>query len=302
MTQDDIAARKTYRYVRLGMIAAVVLIGASVWKEQLDAPGTCWQTSISAYYYTPVRAVLVASLAAIGLSLVVIKGTTTAEDICLNVAGMLAPVVAFVPTSDHGRCWSIEPVPLPTIDDPAGDDPLAGWVLANIDNNVQALLFAGLVAFTAAGVIAGAAMVVGKDRRARQQALRRLRTAYRGTAIGLGIAAVFLAAGAWLYYEHRGGFVEAAHASSAFAMFAFLAGASAANAWDAHRKRRRLYPSLYALIVVVMAGTAGLLLHPDWDHKVLVVEILEIVWFAALWIVQTRELWHTTLRPGPEAD
>ena len=40
---------------------------------------------------------------AIGFCLIVIKGSTAWEDTCLNVAGMLAPVVAVVPTSDAGK-------------------------------------------------------------------------------------------------------------------------------------------------------------------------------------------------------
>src|SRR5688572_22472438 len=110
---DDEAARKTYRYVRIGMVGAVVLLAGSVLLEQREVTNGCWQTSISAYYYTPVRAVFVGVLMAIGLMLIVIKGNNELEDGCLNVAGMLAPVVALVPTSDHGRCWSIPPSPLP---------------------------------------------------------------------------------------------------------------------------------------------------------------------------------------------
>src|SRR5205085_6408417 len=54
--------------------------------------------SISAYYYTPVRGMFAGALLAIGACLVCIRGSTTVEDILLNVAGMLAPVVALIPT------------------------------------------------------------------------------------------------------------------------------------------------------------------------------------------------------------
>ena len=47
---------KTYRYLRIGMIGAVVLLAASIGIERSKVD--CWQTSISAYYYTPARAVL----------------------------------------------------------------------------------------------------------------------------------------------------------------------------------------------------------------------------------------------------
>jgi hypothetical protein len=123
---DDVATRKTYRYVRIGMVGATVLLGTPVLIEHNTVEPACWQTSISAYYYSPVRAVFVGALMAIGLSLIVIKGSTWPEDVCLNVAGMLAPVVALVPTADHGTCWSVEPIPLPTVPNPSGDDQLAG--------------------------------------------------------------------------------------------------------------------------------------------------------------------------------
>ena len=88
-------AQKTYRYLRIGLIGAAVMLAAAVVIERWHVD--CWQGSISAYYYTPVRAVFVGALVAVGLSLIVIKGEGH-EDVYLNIAGMLAPVVAFVPT------------------------------------------------------------------------------------------------------------------------------------------------------------------------------------------------------------
>lgn len=102
---------KTYNYLRIGMIGAVVLLAASIIWERLKVD--CWPTSISAYYYTPVRAIFVGSMIAVGLSLIVYKGRTPLEDTFLNFAGMLAPVVAIAPTTDIGSCWSIAPSPLP---------------------------------------------------------------------------------------------------------------------------------------------------------------------------------------------
>lgn len=53
-----------------------------------------------------------------------------------------------------------------------------------------------------------------------------------------------------------------------------------------------------------MVATAGLFLVPeeDWAHKVLWIEGLEITWFLALWIAQSRELWHDTLRRSEHAE
>ena len=90
-------AIKTYRYLRVGMIGAVVLLAASISIEIVKAG--CAQTSISAYYYTPARAIFVGAMFVVGVSLIVYKGRTPWEDNWLNVAGMLAPVVAVVPMS-----------------------------------------------------------------------------------------------------------------------------------------------------------------------------------------------------------
>ncbi len=149
---DDVASRKTYRYLRIGIIAAVFLLAASVVLERTKVAPACWQTSISAYYYTPARAVFVGALMAIGMSLVVIKGSTPWEDVFLNVAGMLAPVVALVPIGNPGECWSIEPEPLPTVkNSTTGKLELAPWVERNIENNIEALLWAGVAALLDCG-------------------------------------------------------------------------------------------------------------------------------------------------------
>ena len=89
-------AKKSYRYLRLSIVIMVAALIVSVIIERLNA--SCWQGSFSAYYYTPVHAVFVGSLVATGACLIAIKAADDWEDMLLNVAGMLAPVVAFVPT------------------------------------------------------------------------------------------------------------------------------------------------------------------------------------------------------------
>jgi hypothetical protein len=92
------------------MIGFVLAIFIGVGFERSKAPG-CFQTSISAYYYTPVHGIFIGALVAVGTCLICLRGNTDAEDILLNLAGMFAPVVALVPTpryrlvrirSDHG--------------------------------------------------------------------------------------------------------------------------------------------------------------------------------------------------------
>lgn len=274
------ATIKTYRYLRIGMVGVVFLLAVSVGLERLAVDPSCWQTSISAYYYTPVRAIFVGGLLAIGLCLVVIKGRTWWEDGCLNVAGMLAPVVAVVPTSDVGSCWSQEPIPRPV----EADGDLAAWVVANIDNNIRALLVAGIVGLVVAAVIASVAT---------RNVLAVARVGQRATRRSLLAAMVFLL-GATAAYAWWDDFGTRAHGIAAVAMFVFLALAVGGKAWNLrHLPGKSRYVRLYAAIAVLMIGS-GVVMFPlsGWDHRVLVLEATEIALFAAFWLAQTAEHWY----------
>ena len=92
----------SYRYLRLSIVVLVATLGMALLIETSKA--SCMQGSISAYYYTPVHAVFVGALVAMGVVMVALKGRDPIEDLCFNLAGVLAPVVAFVPTArpiDH---------------------------------------------------------------------------------------------------------------------------------------------------------------------------------------------------------
>lgn len=275
-------AIKTYRYLRLGMVAMVALLAASVVIERLKVD--CWQTSISAYYYTPVRAVFVGSLVAIGLGLIVIKGSTPLEDAALNAAGMFAPVVALAPTSDAGRCWSVQPVPPPN----QADGSLAPWVVANIHNNVGALLIAGI-----GGLVAGAVIAMIATRNPMAPA----EVGEPGTRISLTAALAALVIGAVLFRTWDG-FDTRAHGIAAVLMFASLAMAAAANAWQLKDSGppRSPYFFTYAAIsaAMVAAGVILFAFHGSWEHWLLFVEVIEIGLFAILWLVQTKEHWWET--------
>jgi hypothetical protein len=278
---DD--AIKTYQYLRIAMIGVVVLLATSVFLERAEVD--CWQTSISAYYYTPVRAILVGGLMAIGLCLIVIKGSTAWEDSFLNFAGMLAPIVAVVPTSTAGTCWSIEPNP-----PPLEDGSLAPWVIANIDNNVEALLVVGIAGLVAATVIS---IATGELKKA-------LSGGGWGTRVGLVGAVVIIVGGglAFLYWDD---FYTKAHSVSAIAMFVFLAAVVAINARK-HSDQRDVYLWLYAAIAALMVVSAIVIfiVKSTWDHAVLALEATEILLFATFWLAQTIEHWKGHA-PAPHA-
>src|SRR5438552_17398424 len=79
-------AVKTWRYLRLAMIALVVGLGVSLAFERGKVHPGCFKTSISAYYYTPAHSWFVAALIGIAVCLVCLRGSTGTEDVLLNLA------------------------------------------------------------------------------------------------------------------------------------------------------------------------------------------------------------------------
>ena len=259
------------------MIGAVVLLAASIAIERSKVD--CWQTSISAYYYTPVRAIFVGTMIAVGLSLIVYKGRNTWEDVSLNFAGMFAPVVAVAPTTDVGDCWSIPPSPLPINE----DNSLADWVVTNIDNNFYALLIAGGVGLGVAAVIA---MLVKRSVRAP------LVMGERGTRVSLAVTGLLLLFGWWLI-QNWDEFNTRAHGYAAVLMFVFLVSAIVAKVVENWDERDKVWFWAYAAIAALMV-LGGILIPTTQifeDHTVFALEAYEIAFFAIYWSVQTAENW-----------
>jgi hypothetical protein len=274
---------KTYRYLRIGMIGAVVLLTASIGIERSKVD--CWQTSISAYYYTPVRAIFVGCMMAVGLALIVYKGRSRGEDPCLNFAGMLAPVVAIVPTTDVGTCWSVAPNPRPV-----DDGSLANWVVTNIDNNFHALLIAGAVGLIVAAIIT---VVVNRNVLAPVQGVD------LWTSLSLGVTAIVLVL-AWLLIRYWSDFYTRAHGFAAFAMFGFLIGAIIAVARE-HWQEREKWPFRWYTAVAVLMVLGGVLIWRTrffGEHTVFALEAYEIALFAVYWGIQTAEKWDEKVKPS----
>jgi hypothetical protein len=283
-------ARETYRYLRIGLMGAAVLLAAAVLYERLLVD--CWQGSISSYYFTPARGVFIGVLVVVGVALIVIQGEG-AEDICLNIAGMLAPLVAFVPTRNVGDCWSIEPDPLPLVPSPVPGEPdvLAGWVVSNVDNNVAALVFTGLAGLVFMYILFSAKKGPAEAFRVNQ--------GDAPTRKSLWIAAAIITATglAWWLWD---GFADHAHNIAAIGMFVFMAIA----AWlNANRDATGSYVTLYRFVAggmilsaVVILGLAYLL-GDRWDHAILVLEGVELTLFALYWAAQTKEHWYEKVEP-----
>ena len=269
-------AQRTYRYLRVGMLSAVVLLAGAVVLEGLDQDR--WQTSISAYFYTPAHAAFVGVLLVIGFAMIVIKGRNTIEDIALNFAGMLAPIVALAPTSP------------PKVGDPARRKafiPKDSAILDAVDNNIHALLATGVVCL---GIGLVVAVYLNRSR---------LSTSVRGVdkdtwrtlgSSAIAVAVVIVAKVAW-----DDDFASKAHGNAARFMFGFMFVAAVFAALEARLKPagRDKYFWWYAVTAAGMfCGLAVIPWDPFGRHEVFALEAWEILWFGIFWAVQTAERWN----------
>ena len=271
---------KTYRYLRLAMLTMLVMLAAGVLIERSHNAAGCFQPSISDYYYTPAQAVFVASLITIGVCMIALKGSTEWEDILLNLGGMLAPVVAFVPTPAGATCSSV-----PNI---APDIP------ANVANNIPALFVTGVV-----GVLT--VLLLARLDRARATS----HWNYRHT-IGMLVSIAVLLGGFGWFLWGRESFIGNAHYAAAFPLFGAIVAVAVINAREFTRKRTGAMAAgqvtrnryfLVAFLMVVLPVLEWLVSTVvTWNHVVLWAETTVLILFAAFWVMQTQELWSNGVR------
>jgi hypothetical protein len=271
---------KTYLYLRVGLVALALFLGASLFIE-IAFGDTEWLGSISAYYYSPVRSVFVGTLCAMGVCLIAIKGRDRPrEDLMLNLAGMCAPVVALCPTpledvaacGDATRCVPEEFVP-------------------GVVNNVEALLVVGVVA------VVFAARTIRRD------------TRERGDLVAIGVSAAGLVGFALWFALGRDSFLDYAHYGTAVPMFGLIVAVALVNAARVDEfvaaggtltmGQAATYKTAYRWIAYVMGWVIGGALalfvikaasgSEPFAHWVFVVEALLLLAFTAFWILQTLQ-------------
>jgi hypothetical protein len=279
-----VAAVKTYRYLRLAMVAMVLGLAVAVLHEVLRVEDDCWQTSLSGYYYTPVQNLFVGALVAIGVCLVSLKGNTDSEDVLLNFAGLCAPFVALVPIHDPSPCG--------VVTDGLNRD-------LNIANNVTALL-----AVFGAALVALAALWWHNRRSASDEP-----PPTRIEVLGYAESVLVLVAAVAVFRLQPEWFDRYGHPVAAIAMFAFVFLNVVVNAVNIYYERRgtdapvrRLNRYTWIALAMAVSAVGSLLL--GWrgvEHWLLVIEASLIGWFAVFWGFQTWELWDQGLRTEPEA-
>jgi hypothetical protein len=260
------------------MAVMIVMLAAAVIGERLTA--TCWQTSISAYYFTTAHSIFIAALCALGVQFIVYKGSSDTEDVLLTLAGILAFIVAMVPTTRPvlfcGRYG------LPAYD-----------VKHAITNNVWAVVIALVIARVLSFWL-----------------YRRTNTASPKSVLGTVSTYVLravMAVGLVAFIFFRTWFDSNGHGVAAVIMFLAIIVTVVTTAFlvsrqdDAKSPHRHLYYAVYQCIAAAMIATlvAVVVLHlalDSWNHWVIVAETVLILEFTVYWVVQTIELWRTPSR------
>ena len=273
----------TYRALRMGVVAASLLLMASLVLEILRTHGL-QLTSISASYYSPARNVFVGVLVATGMALIAIMGREKNEDGALNLAGMLAPTIGMLPTtvgpSAPGACQAGVAKCIPTA------------TLVDVENNVSSLLVLGLV------VLVGALIYVLRTHGAGSVQLRRM----------ILPAALWLASALLWLFARELVFVHG-HNLAAFCFFLLLAWVARINAMDPpegatvmglrpqdyQRGYKVISWAMIATIVLTAVYDIGILLgwlpdpFPQWFF---VAESVLLALFIAFWVLQTMHFWR----------
>lgn len=292
-------ALRTYGFLRLGMVAVIVALAVSVVAEIGRSDG-CVQRSISAYYYTPTRSVFVGALVTLGLCMIALWGKTPVEDSFLNLAGMLAPVVAFVPTADANFCSIVTSNGTDLTEAAQKSDSAENAAQGRTDqlitaahdavfNNVATLIF----------IIMAILLILFVVALVRQWTQLSFWIPYMA-------ALLVWAVGAYMFWKERPWFYEHAHMWSAILLFAFIIVVVLGNAFDGTEGSwwrrpfdrmegsswRLAYLALGALMVVaaiVISSVGATRETGTWfgDHWVFMIESTLISLFGVFWVLQT---------------
>ncbi|MBN9103829.1 MAG: hypothetical protein J0I14_02385 [Propionibacteriaceae bacterium] len=287
---EDKAALDTYRTLRSGLVTIGVLLALGLVVHIVRSGGRV-PPSISATFYTDdLRGIFVATLLAVGLALVTVKGRPGAENSLLDIAGILIPVVGFVPT----------PIADPSCPVPGRDCVPAAFDTA-IDTNMLAYLGAGLLALLVAGW--------------RMWSVRSSTPWSPSTRTGVLALAALWVVYAGAYALVRPVFVQYAHYTSAISFFVLLIivvwinGRNSTGVGDladlSGAAYRRIYRSIaIAMLVAVAVGVVVFAVTgrqnavvDDRFAVVFWIEAVLLALFVTYWVFQTVELWSFTIPP-----
>lgn len=265
--------QRTYRYLRIAIAGAVVVVFTAV---LVTMPVVGLLPSLSHYYYTPANTMFVGALIAVSVCFLALSGRG-AERVLLDVAAVIVPLVAIVPTQ-------IAPRTVPGIDSGCAGGALSCVPVAydaDVDSGILTYLIVGALALVAAGILVLAGEV---DR--------------PGTTLSSAIAAAVLIV-VWLaWWLDRDAFLRWAHVAAAVGFFAVIAAVAVINAFaplppPAPEWLKGAYVGIAVALGVVVLGMPFYgHLHAGALYGVFVGEVVALVLFAAFWVLQSLQYWR----------
>ena len=293
-------ALRTYRFLRLGAVAVIAILAFSLLKEY-NAAGDCLQGSISAYYYTSVQSVFVGTLVALGMVMIVLWGKSPWEDAWLNLAGMLAPVVAFVPTVKPTTCG---------LEDVTGNNEVTGADKTELVESGHEAVINNMTAYLVVIAIAlGALLVIGILAYAGVIKWASATDNWKALWIPWAVAAALWLFGAYQFWvnDREDWFYDNAHQWSAIPLFVFILAAIVDIGFQKKPIERYRYlhegPNMrwawtyWGLAAVMAVGAVAVFIIGKQtsgafhDHRTFWLEAWMIFWLAVFWILQTVDRW-----------
>ncbi|MEJ7634112.1 hypothetical protein [Aeromicrobium sp.] len=292
--------------LRLGAVGVIAILAVSVLHEY-DEAGNCLQGSISAYYFTNVQSVFVGALVALGLVMIALWGKTPAEDGLLNLAGLLAPIVAFAPTGKPSTC-GLTGVTGDPVTTKAGTRDVVNASHEAVANNLWSYLLVVGVAIGLLILLGIYAQGANKWPSITQHA--------RSYWFPLAAAAVLYTYVVLKLHHDPEWAYRGAHKFAAFTMFGLIVFVVTVIA---HQKLRgittfneppsRGWAITYGTLAIVMAGGLAALYFPAkhygdsfYLHRVFWVEAWAIFWLAVFWGLQTFDRWKSGAPPRTETE
>lgn len=289
---DPRYVNQTYLAIRIALVLLCFMLLAALVLAVWGADDNCSQNSISAYFYTPARAVFIAALCAMGTCLIVYRGNDDVENAILDVSGYLAFVVAFVPTGAEA----------PNSADPLADalaNPAAASEILektcgtsnvpayqDIDAAVQVSIPPLLLVGVLANVIGWVLLHKGFGMRRAVLGRSRVRVILSISLVGLLTAGI-------AYYWRRESFIEYGHIAAAISLFIGLFGVVVINACEAGAglwKRVYVSVAVYMVAAGMFIGVYRGFVDVEFNSWVYWLEVLLIAGFFAFWIGQSWEL------------
>ncbi|WP_336631069.1 MULTISPECIES: hypothetical protein [unclassified Microbacterium] len=274
MSDASTSLARTYRYLRIAIAGSVAALFVAI---GVAMPAVGVLPSISHYFYSPARPVFVGVLIAVSVALFALSGRG-AQRVLLDVAAVLAPLIAIIPTP-------LVPGVVPGLDAPCpgGDESCvpAGF-MGEVGNGVVTYLIVG----AGVAVLASVLVVAGRVERG-------------GTLLSVTVAAVILLAVGFGWVFAREGLLRWGHLLAAVAFFLVIAASAVVVAVSPVAGAPAWLSGTYlaiaiALGVVVLTIPVYGGLRLGAVDGVFVGETVALVLFAAFWVVQSVQAWDAS--------